>query len=113
MSDRLDYTEEYRDRIRPEINKRLKRVFFSLIVCVLLLIVASKILGYYGLPDKLIFLLFFPCAFFYLYQIFSFKNIKCPHCQRPLFTLLSIGRIPLFSKSNVSKHCLHCKAKLR
>jgi hypothetical protein len=113
MSDPLDYTQEYRDRIRPEINRRLKRVFLSFIGCVLLLIVASKILDYFGLPDKLIFVLFFPCAGFYLHQIFSFKNIRCPHCNKPLLTLANIGKIPLISKSYVGKHCPHCPAKLR
>lgn len=113
MSNPLDYTEEYRNRIRPEINRRLKKFFLSLIGCVLLLVAASKILDYFNLPDKLIFILFFPCAVFYLHQISSFRNIKCPHCKKSLLTLLSIGKVPLISKGYVSKHCPHCEAKLR
>lgn len=113
MSEPLDYTKEYRDRIRPEINRHLKRVLLSFIGCVLLLIISSKMLNYFNLPDKLIFILFFLCGAFYLHEIFSFKNIKCPSCKKPLFSLISIGKIPLISRSYVGKHCPHCGAKLR
>jgi hypothetical protein len=113
MPDPPDYTREYRDRIRPEINRQWRKVLLSFIGCVLLLIIVSKILEYFSLPDKLIFLLFFPCAAFYLHQIFSFKNITCPHCGKPLFVLLSLRGRPLLFKSHVSKRCPHCSARFR
>ena len=113
MSDPLDYTDVYREKVRPEINRRLKRLLLSFVGCVLLLISFSKFLDYFALPDKLIFFLFFPCAAFYLYEIFSFKNISCPNCGKALFTLANIGDIPLISRSYVSKYCPHCGAKLR
>ena len=113
MADLLDYTEEYKKRVRPEINRRLKKVFLYLVGCVAFLYIASLILDYFKLPDKLIFILFFPCAFFYLYQIFAFKNIKCPNCSKSLFTLLSMGKVPIIFKGHVSLRCPHCGAKLR
>lgn len=113
MPDSLDYTDVYREKIRPEINRRLKRLLLSLVGCVVLLIAFSILLDCFALPDKLIFLLFFPCAAFYLYEIFSFRNIRCPNCNEPLFSLANIGDIPLIPRSYVSKHCPHCGARLR
>jgi hypothetical protein len=113
MSDPVDYSTIYKERIRPEINKRLKRVLFAFFGCILLLYISSVFIDFLGWPDKLIFLLFFPCAIYYLHEIFSFKDIKCPHCNEPLFSLISIKCIPLFSKSRVSKYCSHCGVKLR
>jgi len=113
MPDSLDYTDVYREKVRPEINRRLKRLLLSLVGCVLLLIAFSMLLEYLALPDKLIFLLFFPCAAFYLYEIFSFRKIRCPNCNEPLFSLANIGDIPLIPRSYVSKHCPHCAARLR
>lgn len=113
MNEPLDYSTIYKERIRPEINRRLKRVIFSFLGCILFLYIASVFIDFLNWPDKLIFLLFFPCAIYYLYEIFSFKNIKCPHCKAPLFSLANIGEIPLFPKIHVSKVCSHCGAKLR
>jgi len=108
-----DYTNEYKEKIRPEINRRLKRLFVTFIGCVVILIVSSKVFDLFDLPDKLIFFIFIPCAAIYLREIFSFKDIKCPHCDQSLFTTSSIGEIPILNKSYVSKKCPHCGVKLR
>lgn len=113
MADPLDFTEQYKNNVRPEINRRLKKLFLSFAGIIILLFTASKIIDYFKLPDRLIFILFFPCAAFYLYQIFSFKEILCPRCKKPLFNVMSIKKISLISKSHVSKYCQHCGAKLR
>lgn len=108
-----DYSNEYKEKIRPEINRRIKRLFVIFIGCVVILFVSSKILDFFGFPDKLIFLIFVPCAAIYLREIFSFKDIRCPHCNESLFTTLSTGKIPIISRSYVSKQCPHCGVKLR
>ena len=113
MPDPLDYRNAYREKVRPDINRHLKRLLLSFMGCILLLIAFSKLLDYFDLPDKLIFFLFIPCAIFYLYEIFSFKNIRCPNCKKSLFTLANIGHMPIVSSSYVSKHCPHCGARLR
>jgi phage FluMu protein Com len=108
-----DYSNEYRDKIRPEINKRLKRIFVSFIGCTVILIVSSMLLDFFDLPDKLIFFIFIPCGVFYLREIFSFKDIKCPHCDKSLFTTSNIGKVPIIYRSYVSVKCPHCGVKLR
>jgi hypothetical protein len=113
MIEPLDYSTIYNEKIRPEINRRLKRLFFSFFGCIFLLYVASVFINFLNWPDKLIFLLFFPCATYYLHEIFSFKEIKCPHCKSPLFSLVNIGNIPLLPKTHVGKYCSHCGVKLR
>ncbi len=108
-----DYTDEYKNKIRPEINRRLRNLLLSFIGCVIFLIATSAVLDYFGLPDKLIFILFFACAAFYLYQINCFTNIKCPNCKKSLFVLSYIRKTPLTYKGYVSKHCTHCGVRLR
>jgi hypothetical protein len=113
MQKQLDFTNEYKNKIRPEINRRLRNLLISLAAILILLVLCSEILDYFNLPDKLIFVLFFPCAALYLYQISFFKDIRCPNCRMPLFALLNIGKKTLIFKSHISKLCPNCGAKLR
>lgn len=108
-----DYTAEYRDKIRPEINRRLKRVFVAFIVTVVVLLGSSKLITRFGLPDKLFLAIFFLCAAYYLKEILSFTSIKCPHCEKPLFVIRSIRKIPILNISYSMRRCPHCGVNLR
>lgn len=104
-----DYTNEYNEQIRPEINKRYKRVIITFIACAIILVISTGILRYSGLPEKLIFLIAIPCGGFYLREIYSFKEIKCPNCNKSLFNQFSIGLLPIY----VSSTCPHCGIRIK
>jgi phage FluMu protein Com len=113
LSQPLDYTEEYVKHVKPEINRRLKKIISSFFGCGLLLIVASLGLDFFNLPDKLILIIFIPCASFFLHHVLSLRDVKCPHCKKPLFILYGIAKVPIISSSYVSSRCPHCGVKLR
>lgn len=109
----LDYTKEYKNMVQPILNKHLKSIFISFIGFGLLGFVGSKILYYFKLEDTFILFLLIPCALFFLYHALSLFGIRCPHCHKQLFVLLSVGKIPILTTIYIGKQCRHCSAKLR
>jgi len=105
MIDSQKYPIEYKLTIRPQINKWLKKLFISFIGCSLLLIITPHLLNFLGFSQELTAIVFLPCGIFYVYQIFSIKDIKCPVCKSPLFSSLYNAKIP-FKLNNLSvKSC--------
>jgi hypothetical protein len=113
MKDELDYTEEYKKQVRPAIIRRVRNIFLSLLACVIILMIVSKVIDFLKLPFEIFFVFAFSCGVFYLYHIFSLLDTPCPHCKKPLFALFSIKGKPIIWKFYVSRHCPHCGARLR
>lgn len=109
----LDYTKEYKNTVKPTLDSHLKNIFISFLGFGLLNFVGSRILYYFKLGNTFILFLLIPCALFFLYHVLSLFGIKCPHCNKQLFVLLSIGKIPIITRSYIGKKCPHCNAKLR
>jgi hypothetical protein len=109
VKDSLDYTEEYKTKIRPEIIRWAKRVLLTFVGIVVFMFVVSKVLEGFKLSNDLIniivFILFFSCGVFYIRQIYSLNEVCCPNCEKPLFYLTKIF------KSNLGRRCPHCGAK--
>jgi hypothetical protein len=113
MVDSQKYPIEYESTIRPQVNKWLKKLFFSFIGCSLLLIVTPELLKFLGFSQKLTAIVFLPCGIFYVYQILSIKDVKCPICKKPLYYSLYIAKIPFKLNSLSGKSCNHCGARFR
>jgi len=110
VKDSLDYTtEEYKNKIRPEIYRWLKRVLLTFVGIVVFMFVVSKVLEGLKLSNELIniigFILFFSCGVFYIRQIYSLNEVRCPNCEKPLFYLTKIF------KSHLGRRCPHCGAR--
>ena len=103
---------EYKNNILIVINRRIKKILYSFLGCVVFLIGSSALVNYYSLPEIFIPILFLPCGGVFVYQIFLLKDIKCPYCKESLFTSLYFGKIPTEFKSLFGKKCNHCGAKL-
>lgn len=107
MENNHSHSDKY--PVSSEINGWVKRIIIAFVIIVFLLILASVIIDYFGLPDKLIFVVLLPYGVFYIYQIYSFTNIQCPKCGNTLFSNILAFPIQVFSV----KHCQHCGVKIR
>lgn len=103
---------EYKDNIRDEINKYLKRIIFSFLGCVAFLAASSAFVSYYALPELLVPILVLPCGIFFVYQLFLLGNIKCPYCKKSLYTSLYLGTLPTGSNAITIRKCNNCGAKI-
>ncbi|MEW6087089.1 MAG: hypothetical protein AB1498_02145 [bacterium] len=110
-----DYKFEYKNKIRPQLNRQFKKIILSFIFIIFLLLFVSMVIDYLNLPDRIIFLFFFPCAVIYLYQIYSLEDIKCPNCNKLLFTIntVDIRKILIIFKTHGEILCPHCNVKLQ
>ncbi len=111
MINSLKYANVYESTIRPQINKWLKKVLLSFIGCSFLIVLTLKLLEFMGLSQKLTAVIFLPCGIFYVYQICSIKNIRCPICKKPLYFSLYSAKIPFKLNSLSGKSCNHCGAR--
>jgi len=109
----LDFSKEYKEGIKPQIKKYLQGIFLSFIGCIVILYIFSKALSFFELPDRLIFLMFFPCSGYYLYKIFLINQIKCPNCRKSIFSTTTIGKLSIFSSDFSIKRCPHCSANFQ
>jgi len=91
--------------IERERNRWVLRVILTFLVVALIMIGAEKVINLYGLPEKTMIVLFFIMGAIYLYQIYSYRKIKCPICGISFFNQFSI----LLS---VPKECKNCNTKI-
>ena len=102
MNDYLDFRKEYENKVRPKINKCIKSILLTFFAIILILIATSELLEYFDLPEKLILFILFPSGLFFVYQTFRLSKIRCPNCEKPLFTSY---------RTYYGKNCKHCGAK--
>lgn len=88
--------------IERERNRWVLHVILTFIVVVLIMIGTEKIINIYSLPEKTMIALFFIMGAIYLFQIYSYRKIKCPICGVSFFNQFSI----LLS---IPKECKKCK----
>ncbi len=107
-----DLTTEYKNDILLEVNKRIKNIIYSFLACIIFLMGSVVFVSFFSLPETLVAILFLPCGFFFVYQVFLLKNVKCPYCKKSLLTSLYFGKIPTKFNALIVKKCNHCGAKL-
>ena len=76
-------------------------MIFTFLAGIPILITAEKILKIMGVPERLFALIFLVFGAFYLYQIYSYKDIICSKCGNPIF-----NRSSLFKK--LRDNCKYC-----
>ena len=96
-------------KVASEIGNWVKRVVVSFIICSFVVMLSSKLIDHFKLPERLVFLVFLPCGVFYLYQIYSFTRIRCGNCGNTVFPNVFTFPIDLFTR----KQCPNCGAKIR
>jgi uncharacterized membrane protein YoaK (UPF0700 family) len=87
--------------IEQKRNRWILRVFLTFVLVVGALIAAENIIKLYALSAMYMRIGFLIFGFIYLFQIFSYRRIKCSNCEAPLFNQLSIW-LP------VPKQCKKC-----
>ena len=107
-----DCSEYYKNNTLPLINRYYKRIILTFSACIGLLYASSKMIEFLEVDQRLIFVLFFPCAIFYLIQIFSIHKIGCPNCGKSLFSLFEIKRFPVLQSNIPLRKCPHCNCVL-
>jgi len=91
----------FKDEISTARDKWIKNAFLSFALCAFILFLASELIKIFQLPEKTIFIIFLPCGAFYLKQIISNKNIRCPNCDRIIFNQFNLIR-------SVPENCPSC-----
>jgi len=86
-------------------KKWVLRVFLTFIVVVIILIGVEKTIKFYGLSETYLKVSFVVLAIVYLFQIFSYRKIKCTNCGNSIFNQYSI----FFS---TPKECKRCKTMI-
>ena len=92
--------------IEKERNKWVLRVIITFAVVVGFLIATEELIKMYGLSDTYMKIMFPVFGVIYLFQIFSYRKIKCSNCGHSIFNQFSI----LFP---VPTECKRCKIKIK
>ena len=101
-----DYSEIYKAKIVPQINRWGIKVLLIFIASGLICFFIDYLKKYFPIPFWVSMPILLAVGIFYVKQIFSIEKIMCPHCHKQLFPRMSFG-------SHLRKHCTHCNVKLR
>jgi uncharacterized membrane-anchored protein len=86
-------------------NKWLIRVTLSFFFVGVMMFGMAMIETYYCLPQIYFKISFLILGIFYLYQMYSYRRIKCPNCGKPLLTSYGLY-------TPVPEECRRCKTKI-
>jgi hypothetical protein len=91
--------------IAQERNRWIFRVILTFIIVVAIMIGAEKFFKFFGFPEKAMMIIFFVLGVAYIFQIFSYRKIKCPICGASFFNQFNIF-------ISVPKECRNCKTRI-
>ena len=94
-----------RKSIEQQRNRWILKVIFTFFVVVGILIGIDKITRLYSLSDMYMRVAFMTLGLVYLFQIFSYRKIKCPNCNAQIFNQFNIW----FS---LQKQCKKCQTTI-